>query len=95
MSLNLQDVQRVAKLARIAVSDDEAQAYQQQINGIFALVTAMQAVDTEGIAPMAHAQDVHQRLREDLVTEYNQRTVFQALAPQAADGLYFVPQVID
>ena len=56
MSLTLQDVKRVAMLARIAVTDEEAAAYQQQLNGIFGLIEAMQAVDTTGVAPMSHAQ---------------------------------------
>ncbi len=95
MSLSLADVQRVARLARIAVSDVDAQAWQHQINGIFGLIAQMQAVDTRGIAPMAHAQDVSQRLRDDTVTEADQREKFQAIAPLVADGLYLVPQVID
>lgn len=95
MPLTLQDVQRVARLARIAVTSEEAQIYHHQINGIFTLVAEMQAVNTQSVAPMFHAQDVTQRLRDDVVTELNQRAVFQAIAPQAADGLYFVPQVID
>jgi len=52
-------------------------------------------VDTKGIEPMSHAQDVAQRLREDKVTETNQREAFQAIAPQVEGGLYLVPQVIE
>ena len=55
----------------------------------------MQAVDTQGIEPMSHAQDVSQRLREDTVTEVNQRELFQSIAPQVEAGLYLVPQVIE
>ena len=95
MSLTLLDVKRVAHLARIAVSDAEAVTYQQQINGIFSLIAQMQAVDTHGIAPMAHAQDLSQRLRDDIVTEVDQHEKFQAIAPQVAEGLYLVPQVIE
>ena len=95
MSLSLQDVKRVAMLARIAVSDSEAASYQQQLNGIFSLIEQMQAVDTTGVEPMSHAQDVYQRLRADVVTETDQREKFQAIAPQVEAGLYLVPQVIE
>ncbi|MDP1620395.1 MAG: Asp-tRNA(Asn)/Glu-tRNA(Gln) amidotransferase subunit GatC [bacterium] len=95
MPLSLQDVKRVAMLARIAVSDSEAASYQQQLNGIFSLIEQMQAVDTRGVEPMSHAQDVYQRLRADVVTETNQREKVQAIAPQVEAGLYLVPQVIE
>ncbi|ARU32403.1 aspartyl/glutamyl-tRNA(Asn/Gln) amidotransferase subunit C [Sulfuriferula sp. AH1] len=95
MSLTLQDVKRVATLARIAVNDAEAVAYQQQLNGIFGLIAEMQAVDTTGVEPMSHAQDLSQRLREDVVTETDQHEKFQAIAPQVEGGLYLVPQVIE
>ncbi|HAN56528.1 MAG: Asp-tRNA(Asn)/Glu-tRNA(Gln) amidotransferase subunit GatC [Pseudomonadota bacterium] len=95
MPLSLQDVKRVAMLARIAVSDSEAASYQQQLNGIFSLIEQMQAVDTRGVEPMSHAQDVYQRLRADVVTETDQREKFQAIAPQVEAGLYLVPQVIE
>ena len=95
MSLSLHDVKRVAMLARIAVTDEEAAAYQQQLNGIFGLIEAMQAVDTTGVMPMSHAQDVHQRLRDDTVTETDQHEKFQAIAPQVEAGLYLVPRVIE
>ncbi|MDR3390323.1 MAG: Asp-tRNA(Asn)/Glu-tRNA(Gln) amidotransferase subunit GatC [Sulfuriferula sp.] len=95
MSLTLQDVKRVATLARIAVTDDEAVAYQQQLNGIFGLIAEMQAVDTAGVEPMSHAQELSQRLRDDLVTETDQHEKFQTIAPQVEGGLYLVPQVIE
>ena len=95
MSLTLQDVKRVATLARIAVTEDEAVAYQQQLNGIFGLIAEMQAVDTTGVEPMSHAQDLSQRLRDDVVTETDQHEKFQAIAPQVAGGMYLVPQVIE
>lgn len=95
MSLTLQDVERVAYLSRIAVTADEARVLQGQINGILNLIEQMQAVDTQGIEPMSHAQNVSQRLRDDVVTEVNQREKFHAIAPQVANGLYLVPQVIE
>ena len=95
MSLSLPEVKRVAWLARIEITDAEAQAAQGQLNGIFKLIEQMQSVDTEGVAPMAHAQDVAQRLREDRVAETDQHALFQSIAPQVEDGLYLVPKVIE
>lgn len=95
MSLSSEDVKKVARLARLAVTEQEVLAAQAQLNGIFDLIAEMQAVDTSGVAPMSHAQDVTQRLREDQVTEPNQRDAFQSIAPQVAQGLYLVPKVIE
>jgi aspartyl-tRNA(Asn)/glutamyl-tRNA(Gln) amidotransferase subunit C len=95
MSLSAEDVKRIAKLARIRVSQDEVVAYQSQLNGIFSLIEEMQAVDTAGVAPMSHAQDLYQRLRADVVTEPDRRVAFQAVAPQTENGLYLVPKVIE
>ncbi len=95
MSLTLEDIRRIAHLARIRIDADEAARYQSQLNEIFHLIEQMQAVDTAGIEPMAHARDVYQRLREDVVTETNRREAFQAVAPQVEDGLYLVPKVIE
>ena len=95
MSLTLEQVRRVAHLARIEVSDAEAQTTLGHLNGIFTLIEEMQAVDTKGVEPMAHAQDLAQRLREDRVTEENRREAFQAVAPETEAGLYLVPKVIE
>ena len=95
MSLTLEQVRRVADLARIEVSDAEANATLGHLNGIFTLIEAMQAVDTRGVEPMAHAQDVAQRLRADDVTEVDRRDAFQAIAPDTEKGLYLVPQVME
>ncbi|HNL22032.1 MAG TPA: Asp-tRNA(Asn)/Glu-tRNA(Gln) amidotransferase subunit GatC, partial [Rhodocyclaceae bacterium] len=73
MSLSLEQVQRIAHLARIEVSAAEAEATLSRLNGIFQLIEAMQAVDTRGVEPMAHAQDLSQRLREDAVSEPDRR----------------------
>jgi aspartyl-tRNA(Asn)/glutamyl-tRNA(Gln) amidotransferase subunit C len=89
------DVRRIAHLARIAVTDVELAAVQQQLNGILTFVEQLQGVDTAGIEPMAHAQDVTLRLREDRVSETDQRERFQAIAPQVEAGLYLVPKVIE
>jgi len=95
MSLTQDDVKRIARLARIETSDAEAQATQAQLNSIFGLIATMQAVDTTGISPMAHAQEVYQRLREDAVTETDRHAAFQAIAPAVENGLYLVPKVIE
>lgn len=95
MSLNLADVRRIAHLARIAVDEDELPGYLQQLTSILGLVEEMQAVDTTGIEPMSHAQDLALRLRDDAVTETDRRAVFQAIAPQVEAGLYLVPKVIE
>jgi len=95
MSLTLEQVRRVAHLARIEVSEAEAQSTLGHLNGIFTLIEAMQAVDTRGVEPMAHAQDLAQRLRTDQVTEVDRRDAFQAIAPETEKGLYLVPQVME
>jgi len=94
-ALTPDDVKRIARLARIETSDVEAQATQVQLNSIFDLIATMQAVDTRGIAPMAHAQEVTQRLRDDAVTETDRHVAFQAVAPAVENGLYLVPRVIE
>jgi aspartyl-tRNA(Asn)/glutamyl-tRNA(Gln) amidotransferase subunit C len=95
MSLSLDDVKRIAYLARIAIDDIEAAAVLKQLSGIFTLIEQMQAVDTTGIEPMSHAQDVVLRLRDDAVTESDQHELFQSVAPQVEAGLYLVPKVIE
>ena len=93
--LSLQDVQRIAQLARLELAGGDAAAMQQQLNGILSMIEQMRAVDTAGVEPMSHPQDVTQRLREDRVTERDEREAFQAIAPQVEDGLYLVPKVIE
>ena len=95
MPLSLQEVQRIAELARIGIGDAEARTVQAQLNDIFQLIGRMQKVDTEGIAPMTHAEGRSLRLREDKVTERDQREQFQSVAPQVEQGLYLVPKVIE
>ncbi|WP_319242266.1 Asp-tRNA(Asn)/Glu-tRNA(Gln) amidotransferase subunit GatC [uncultured Propionivibrio sp.] len=95
MSLSLEQVHRVAQLARLEISDAEAETTRTQLNAIFTLIEAMQAVDTKGIEPMAHAQDLSQRLRPDEVTEIDRRAAFQAVSPEVEAGLFLVPKVIE
>ena len=95
MPLTLEDVHRIAELARIGISDAEAKAVQAKLNDIFELIGQLQKVDTEGVEPMAHAQATALRLRADAVTEKDRRDSFLAVAPQSEAGLYLVPKVIE
>ena len=95
MSLDKKDVEKIAHLARIAISEDDIPGYAGSLSSILELVEQMDAVDTENVEPMAHPQDAFQRLREDVVTEENQREHFQKIAPEVERGLYLVPQVIE
>lgn len=95
MSLNKEGVARIAQLARIELSVAESATTQNQLNDILGFMARLQAVDTTAIEPMAHAVDVVQRLRPDLVTETDRRADFQAIAPEVEGGLYLVPKVIE
>jgi len=95
VSLTLDEVKRIAFLARIEISDAEAAGTQRRLNDILALVGQMNAIDTSGVEPMSHAQDLVPRLREDRVTETDQHVLFQSVAPHVEDGLYLVPKVLE
>lgn len=95
MSLSLADVHRIAHLARIDITDEQADATLAQLNDIFAMIEKMQRVDTDGVEPMAHPLGGDQRLREDLVTEADARDANLRNAPQQQDGLFLVPRVIE
>src|SRR5688500_1902939 len=94
-SLTRDDVKRAGRLARIAIDEREADEVLVQLDRIFGMIAEMQAVDVSGVEPMAHAQDVTLRLREDEVTEPDQRELFQSTAPKVDAGLYLVPKVIE
>lgn len=95
MSLDKNDVEKIAHLARLAIVEDDVPGYAKSLSSILELVEQMDAVDTENVTPMAHPHDAFQRLREDVVTEKNQREHFQENAPDVEKGLYLVPQVIE
>jgi aspartyl-tRNA(Asn)/glutamyl-tRNA(Gln) amidotransferase subunit C len=95
MTFSLDDVIRIAHLARIDVDAETARDVRGKLDAIFGLIDALQAVDTTGVAPMAHAQDVTLPLRDDVVTDVDRHAVYQAAAPAVADGLYLVPKVIE
>ena len=100
MSLVLSDVQRIAKLSQLELIPAEADATLDKLNGIFALVEQMRAIDTSGVEPLSHPIAAIEpalalRLREDAVTESNRREDYQQPAPATQDGLYLVPKVIE
>jgi aspartyl-tRNA(Asn)/glutamyl-tRNA(Gln) amidotransferase subunit C len=93
--LSPSEIRRIARLARIELSDADVAALGPELNGILGLVDQMQAVDTRGVEPMSHPQAGAQRLRVDAVTEADHRADFQSVAPAVEDGLYLVPKVLD
>jgi aspartyl-tRNA(Asn)/glutamyl-tRNA(Gln) amidotransferase subunit C len=95
MALTLDDVARIAHLARIEITEAQARHTLDQLNDIFALIAKMQAVDTSGVVPMSHPLGGGQRLREDVVTETDGREANMANAPAQQDGLFLVPKVIE
>jgi len=95
MSLQKDDVEKIAHLARLAISDDDVPAYAENLSNILTLVEQMNDVNTEGVIPMAHPLDAVQRLRNDEVTEHDQREHFQKIAPAVENGLFLVPKVIE
>jgi aspartyl-tRNA(Asn)/glutamyl-tRNA(Gln) amidotransferase subunit C len=95
MSLTLADVHRLAHLARIEIDEAEAEDVRRKLEAIFALINELQAVDTTGVVPMAHAQEATLPLREDRVTEADLHALYQRVAPAVEDGLYLVPRVVE
>ena len=95
MSLEKEDIKKIAHLARLDVSEGDMQDYARNLTNILEMVEQMNAVDTTGVTPMAHPLEAHQRLREDIVTEENQRDHFLKNAPQVESGLFLVPKVIE
>lgn len=95
MALTLSDVEKIAKLSRLCLTEEEQTQTLQELNDIFALVEKMQTVNTDGIEPMAHPHEVALRLREDAVTETDHAAAYQAVAPEVRNRLYIVPQVIE
>ena len=95
MALTKNDVYKVATLARIEISDEQAEETLGQLNKVFALIEEMQTVDTTDIEPMAHAQDISTRLRDDVVTEKDEHESLQSNAPSVERALFLVPKVIE
>ena len=95
MALDRSDVEKIAHLASLGLNDADLPQTTAALNSILGLVDQMQAVNTDGIEPLAHPLEASQRLRADVVTERNNREAYQSIAPAVENGLYLVPKVID
>jgi aspartyl-tRNA(Asn)/glutamyl-tRNA(Gln) amidotransferase subunit C len=95
MSIEKQTIENLATLARLEINDQRVEEISQRLGSVLDLVDQLQAADTNNLMDNSHAPQATQRLREDKVTESDQRDAFQAIAPDTEDGLYLVPKVID
>ncbi|MEL6967640.1 MAG: Asp-tRNA(Asn)/Glu-tRNA(Gln) amidotransferase subunit GatC [Pseudomonadota bacterium] len=95
MSVDTATVKRVAKLARIAISDDRAEELQSELNGILGFVEQLSEVDVEGVEPMTSVVDMSMRKRDDAVTDGNKIADVVANAPMSDDGFFMVPKVVE
>lgn len=95
MALERPEVEKIAHLARLDLNENDLPRTTETLNNILGLIDRMQAVDTNGVEPLAHPLETTQRLRHDEVTETSQRDAYQAIAPAVEDGLYLVPRVIE
>ncbi len=95
MSLPKKEVEKMAHLARISLSEQDIPLYTRHLSDILSFVEKMNSVDTSDITPLAHPLDMVARLRPDIISETNQRDHFQTIAPQIEAGLYLVPKVIE
>ncbi len=95
MSLTTDEVKKIAHLARLGIDEQDVESYARDLSGILELMARMNELNTDGIEPMAHPMDQVQRLRDDVVTERDNREKFQTIAPQVEAGLYLVPKVIE
>ncbi|MGA1742020.1 MAG: Asp-tRNA(Asn)/Glu-tRNA(Gln) amidotransferase subunit GatC [Pseudohongiellaceae bacterium] len=95
MSISANDIAYIANLARLQLSEAEQQEAADNFKNILALIDQMQSADTDQLEPLSHAIETSQPLREDLVTELNQRDELQKIAPKCEQGLYLVPKVIE
>ncbi|MET4695398.1 Asp-tRNA(Asn)/Glu-tRNA(Gln) amidotransferase subunit GatC [Endozoicomonas lisbonensis] len=95
MAIDASEIQKVAHLARLSIDDSQVEATAGTISKILDMVDQMQSVNTDNVEPMAHPLDATQRLREDVVTEPNNREKLQSCAPAVEDGLFLVPKVIE
>lgn len=95
MAIDKHEIEKLSRLARVSVSEEDSADVAERITRILGLVDQLQAANTDGVAPMSNPLDAVQRLRADEVSETNQREVFQAIAPASEEGLYLVPKVIE
>lgn len=95
MSLSRRDVEKIAHLARLQIAEEQIPGFATQLSNILAFVEQMNSARTDGVEPMAHPFDTATRMREDVVTETNERELMQSIAPAVEAGLYLVPKVIE
>ncbi|MEM8562423.1 MAG: Asp-tRNA(Asn)/Glu-tRNA(Gln) amidotransferase subunit GatC [Pseudomonadota bacterium] len=95
MSIDQDEIETIAELARIRIAADQVESITDRITAILTMVDQLKNIDTSGITPMANPLDANARLRADEVTEGNQREAFQSIAPSVEDGLYLVPRVVE
>ncbi len=95
MKIGEKEVRAVAQLAQIRLDQTDIAEYAESMQNVLDLAEQMQAIDTEGVEPLAHPMEAVQRLRADEVTETDQHELFQDIAPQTEDGLYLVPRVVE
>ena len=95
MTISDADVHRIAHLARIEIDAGQADEVRTKLDAIFGMINELAAVDTQGVVPMAHAQDVMLPLRDDVVSDTDKHALFQSVAPAVEDGLYLVPRVVE
>lgn len=95
MAFDQTEVKKIAHLARLAIAEEDLEAYARNMDSILGMINQLQEVDTRQVQPMAHPLDAIQRLRKDIVTEKNQRDILQSNAPAIENGFYLVPKVIE
>ena len=95
MPLTQHDVDHMAKLAKLHIDQEQAQAVTSSLNSILTMIDKINTVDTSAIEPMSHTLDLEQPTRDDYITQTDQRDAFQSIAPDTQDGFYIVPQVIE
>lgn len=95
MSLDRNDVEKIAHLARLQIDESDVQEYAENLSNILDLVDQMQSIDTTEVSPLAHPHDAVQRLRVDEITEENKRDELQSVSPAVENGLFLVPKVIE
>lgn len=95
MALKVEEVDKIAHLARLKIDAGKVPGYVRNLSDILDFVAQLDAVDTEGVVPLAHPLDTAQRMRPDVVTETDERDSFQSISPQVEAGLYLVPKVIE
>lgn len=95
MTISSKDLEKIAGLAYLTIDEEHSEQLTQEISSIMDFVDQLRSVDTKGIAPLFHPFALHQRLREDEVTEADCVAELEAIAPLFEDNLYLVPKVID